>query len=377
MKYNPNYLRAIITLPVLFIGLNIYIVILHELFVFILKGRWRRRNFIFLLAPTSFIIIAFIQYNLNYNGESIFGVLSDVSLRTYDTMGAINLSGNVNFVDVFKMATYFLLVFLLYNNIKSLSEWHDFFKKIIKLNFFVVIPIFLFSFSPFLVSMLKAIALNSSNFLTVDDFGYRISGFYYEPSQFSLMMSTVLAILYFSSKDIAEKGKIIFVLFVFFLLSRSVTLVASFLLCSFLLYRPKTFVAFSCCIFFIVINSEKIIELVYGSSPLFRSLLARTVITNYTLTFPYNMFGADFGNVTSFYPFYGIVFQSGYFGLLIVFLMFKFRIPLIMLILLLFSVSPRLWYIDIYLPSLFLFVVYSYQYVNRIEEANLRGGELR
>ncbi|WP_422840510.1 hypothetical protein [Aeromonas veronii] len=358
MTYNPNYLRASITLPVLFLGLNIYVVILHELIIFLLNGRLNRHRVIFLLSPIAFLAIIIGQLYLDYNGETIFGVLSDSSLRTYDSMGTIELNGNVDFVAIFKMFTYFALVFLFLNNIKCLYDWYDLFKIILQLNIFVVIVIFFLCYSDLALSMLKALSLNAPNFLTVDEIGHRVSGFYYEPSQFSLMMSSVLASLYFLSRDKKAKIKIIFLLFLFFSVSRSVTLVTSFSLCIILLYRPRLFIASIIISLLLMINSNSIIESIYGSSSLFRSLLARTVVTEFSLPFPYNMFGGDFGQVTSFYPFYGIVFQTGFLGLLFVFVIFKFRIPLAMLILLLFSVSPRLWYFDIYLPATFLYIVY-------------------
>ncbi|WP_376869695.1 hypothetical protein AB5G97_07425 [Aeromonas veronii] len=358
MKYNPNYLRATITLPVLFLGLNIYIVILHELIVFFLNGRLNRHRLILLLSPIAFLAIIIAQLYLDYNGETLFGVLSDPSLRTYDAMGTIELNGNVDFVAIFKMFTYFSLVFLFLSNIKCLYDWCDLFIIIVRLNVILVIVIFFLCYSDLALAMLKKLALNSPNFLTVDDIGNRVSGFYYEPSQFSLMMSTVLASLYFFSRDKKTKVQIVFSLLLFFSVSRSVTLLASFLLCITLLYRPRLFVAFSLVSLLLMFNSDSIIESIYGSSSLFRSLLARTVVTNFSLSFPYNMFGGDFGQVTSFYPFYGIIFQTGYLGLFLVFIILKFRIPLAMLILLLFSVSPRLWYFDIYLPATFIYIAY-------------------
>lgn len=356
-NYNPNWFRLSIILPIPFLGLNVYILLVHEVLLAIFLGRISKKILYYPLFLFLFFGIVFAQhYMLSGSTYSLFGVVTNPDLRTYDAMGIYTTSGQVEYLAVFKTLIYVLTTILLFSNINSRAMYYDLISKLIYCS--VISSLLVYVISTYWFDGLKQFAMNAPNFLTEDDFGYRISGFFYEPSQQSLLVATASAVKLQESKDNLEKTLTIMAMILIFILSRSMSMIIVFgIVLIFMKYKKVT----SLLILVSALALSKldfILTFFFESSNLFRSLLARTVDTPLPTDSVALMLGMDFGSITTFLPLYGLFFQVGILGVFILCCVFYRALPLLILGAMLFSLSPRLWYFDIYPVFLLLCVWY-------------------
>ena len=296
------------------------------------------------------IILTLILQIVFRNGNSIIeAMVSDQTLRSNITKGMYSMENGASLISSLRLIIFAMLTGIFI----TLFDMKYSIKEIIPSLFSYSIGTFLLVFALSMLlgaDVLKSVlsrfsSLDASNFLTIDRFGYRISGFFNEPSHSSVFIGTVMAAMFSLSRDAKSKVlAIIGLLFVFFL-ARSVTIFAIFGAGLFLLRASSGTALVSVFAVFYIQNAMKLIADNFGSSGLFRSVYERTFrseIFGNTLTD--SLFGFDFGQVYSFEPIKGIMLQLGVVGVIALYFISQRSLQVFSFAILCFSAIPQMWY---------------------------------
>ena len=269
-------------------------------------------NLITLLIIFSVCLIFQVVTNTHYSIQ-IDSLVTDVNKRTELTFGTYVSSGTVNFALLLR----FLVAFVIYHLTRDLISKmpSKMLVAVIKnlLVFCVIFQLLLFISVEFLgwaqflkIAIGQGGNIGPSNYLTSDEFGYRLSLGFYEPSHMSVLIGPLIAIqarlvqgpLYF----LASCGLVLFFAFT----SRSSAMIFSFVIIYLILDERRFLVSLGVGVVGTVfVVGAEFLSYVRGIDGynLLRSLAERTHIPDidrfHTLHW---VFGVDFGQVYSFVP---------------------------------------------------------------------------
>ncbi|HIF9110441.1 TPA: hypothetical protein ACX6PT_003224 [Photobacterium damselae] len=358
-----NYIRVLGSLQILTLSYGFYVAFLFEFLFFFYKRTVKKKSLTILYGVFTFIFIVFLQYFLlDGYGSSIVATVSDPLLRfsKSSTLGYYVINGNISSKYFFLTIVYMFYIYFLVNNIDDKNEFWDFIKKNIVIYLILSIFIFLVTLDSGFANFLKSLSGFAPNFLTKDEFGYRISVGFFEPSMMSVYISTILAI---ATKNRNLKYISMFTFLILFLLSRSGSLfILYFSIIFFINYKIK-FLPF--CILVLGILSVSFIPheiIVKLSKDVFflRSLSERLYFPNFELlSYPFFV-GVDYGNVTTFFPILSIIVQIGFLGLFVFFIIARFDLSIIIIIFLLNSVSRNISSYEFWMAIFFLISMRNY-----------------
>jgi hypothetical protein len=158
----------------------------------------------------------------------------------------------------------------------------------------------------------------------------------------SVFMGTVFAILFLLRKSFFDSFMIFLLLFLMFMLSRSL---AGFIVFLGILMAVRAPIWFMYVLLGAVFISIPFIRDFVGDFMLFRSINERLHIPDFTeFGLEHFLFGVGFGNTYAFVPLVNHVLQFGVIGMIVFFLMFNLELRSIMAYLVISFVSPQLWF---------------------------------
>ena len=334
-------------LPGILSGLGLYAVAAW----FAGKSPFKRREVItnYLIGLGLVLTVLLVQTTFPNNEATIIGMVSDIDLREILTRGVYGME---NGVDTFAFVRFLILVTLFVFLWEALAKDENL-DKFLRASSLIIVSSFIFVFLA--VSVLggdefkKIISpissLNSPNYLTQDSFGYRISGFFHEPSQASVFAGTALACSFLIVKGLTQKLFAVASVFVVFFLSRSFTVIPVFLIAAVLLRSSR---AFSLMVMVFLFFAQVVLRFLadrYWETGLFRSLYERSFKSEVFEARAIDvLFGYDFGEIYSFEPLFGAALQVGYVGLLAIFFFLRRDVSTFVFALFCFAVVPQLWY---------------------------------
>ncbi|MCF4098408.1 hypothetical protein [Maritalea mediterranea] len=304
---------------------------------------WAKLAIISLIACIPLIQLLMSQSGYIIGPVALAKYRETLSIGTYDFGGTVRFTAYIKFI--FNIVT---LTFITHGlRFIGKSRFNLLISRVLFLLIFtqILMGIMIMLLSkPFITELVFPIKGASPNFLVRDQFGYRNSGFFYEPSHLSMLVSTITAIWLnsFSLKKMALAiGCIVFTFFT----TRSATGPALFILLVFLIRapRPALVVAFLCLFCFPLVS--KFIASEFGGLFFLRSIFERFYFPQVNIS---NVFGFitgfDFGQVYAFIPIYGIAMQIGVLGLVMFLVFFGINIRIFLIFLVLCTVSPQLWF---------------------------------
>lgn len=317
-----------------------------------LRRFYLKKNLQRFLKITAYIVLVsaiFLLFQAFFNSFDYvyyYGPVTNSESRSLLSIGLETINGNVDLQNILRL--FFCLIFFstLYFSLSNLKQ--NIFIKLIwaLINLNIIIQLFVIlvlSLFPSGESFLRQL-VSDSNFLTSDMLWYRVSSFFSEPSQMSVIMGTLLAIA-FQKANFRERIFLILILIFFFVSSRSLALFIIFF--GYLAFTSRS-KAIYLSTFTIFLISPLLIDLVTSISDelnLLRSIFERTYNPSYEYSNGFwLLFGLDFGATYSFTPGLGLIQQIGIIGLLIILFIFKGNLRVISLIMLFIFVVPQLWY---------------------------------
>ncbi|WP_188007791.1 hypothetical protein [Photobacterium damselae] len=369
-----NIIRLIGSLQLLSFSYGFYFAFFCELFVFIYNKKLSKKNNIYIYLAIVFIAIFILQILLLKGTDIyIFTSVVDSKLRLSDlnTFGYYFINGEVNIKYAILTIVYIMYFYFMSSNIESKNEIYKLIKTFSIVYSILFILLFIMTYSASSVEILKAMANHAPNYLTKDDFGFRISLGFAEPSMMGALLGPLLAILFVSFN---KKKLAIIVFLLAMIMSRSGSLFILFFSVIFLLkYRVNllSFIIVIIGVIFISSLSEDIISSLSENIFIFRSVAERLFFPHLDITRLYYFIGIDYGHVMSFYPIISIIIQIGIIGLIGIIFIMKGNYNIIIILFLICSVtksfsSYELWFI--------LFILISIHYIfkneNRINNEN-------
>ncbi|MDP4062068.1 hypothetical protein RBLE17_18250 [Rhodobacteraceae bacterium LE17] len=267
-----------------------------------------------------------------------------------------------NGVDIFRVARCLLmisLVTILVNYAKRFNNGRNFIEQTILflcISFIITLLGANIIGSEIFKSLISIVSsLNTPNYLTQDQYGYRLSGFFHEPSQASIVFGTSLACLAYMRSKIRWFLVLTVLAILYFFMSRSLTILVIFLVCLILLNTPRIFsVIFICTLF----GFQTIISVFHNQilpTGLIRSIYERAFASQFEIADWRNfLFGTDFGEVYSFEPIWGIHLQVGYIGLIALYFILQRDVRAYAFAVTCFTIAPHLWFA----PSWFALAIF-------------------
>lgn len=369
-----NIIRLIGSLQVLSLSYGFYFAFFCELFVFLYKRKVSKKNNIYIYMAIMFIIIFVFQFFfLKGTNSYIFTSVVDSKLRLSElnTFGYYFINGNVNVKYAVLTIVYIMYFYFMSNNIESKNEIYKLIKTFAIVYSILFIFLFIMTYSVSVIEILKAMANNAPNYLSKDDFGFRISLGFSEPSMMGALLGPLLAILFvsFNNKKLA-----ITVFLLAMILSRSGSLFVLFFSVIFLLkYRVNllSFIMVIIGVIFISSLSENVITSLSEYFFIFRSISERLFFPYLDITRLYYFIGVDYGSVMSFYPIISIIIQIGIIGMIGIIFIMKFNYNIIIILFLICSVtktfsSYEIWFIF----SILISIKYIFKNENKIKNEN-------
>lgn len=358
-----NYIRVFGSLQILTFSSGFYITFLCEFLLFLYNKKVKRETYIILYSMIVFLSVISLQFFLlNNDGSTILATVTDPLLRLSksSTLGHYLINGDVLGKYVFLTICYMFYVFFLCNNLKDENDFWDLIKKNIIVYLILSIIIFVLTFNQSLVFFIKGLSGFSPNYLTQDEFGYRISVGFFEPSMMSVYISTILAI---AIKNKKIRYISIFTFVVLFLLSRSGSLLILYLSIIVLINYKVKVIPFIVFVFLFILLSLVPHDVVANLSQdvfFLRSLSERLFFPDINLlSYPF-FIGIDYGNVTTFFPIISIIIQVGVLGSIIFFIITRCNLSLIVIIFLLISVSRNIASYELWMAIFFLISMSHY-----------------
>jgi hypothetical protein len=301
--------------------------------------------FIYCVLVMIIIFIFQIYFNSLYP-VSIFSGVVDSSLRSHGTMGTYYADGSTNFVLLFKFFVYLFITLLISKSFSSINLFVSFLYRLFIFVFLLNLVFFFILFIDSSYDLLKFLArqnVGTGNFLVSDDFGYRISAGFTEPSLMSSFAGTLAGVIFkYLGRD--RKIFIFFAIFIIFLVSRSLSIFIVF----FSVHLIYCYFSIFC------LGSPPFLMLIFlffkddvfngKLSFLFRSSNERLHLPVFDYSWSHILFGIDFGQVYAFLPGVNHLLQYGVFGFLVFYLMFKFDLKTFLIYLCISFVIPQFWF---------------------------------
>lgn len=293
--------------------------------------------------------VLLVQTAFRNDDATIIGMVTDANFRETITRGVYGMENGVNtfaFVRFLILMTLFVFLWEALAKDRNLDRFlgaNSIF--IVSSFFFVFLAVGVLGGDGFKQLISPISSLNSPNYLTQDKFGYRISGFFHEPSQASVFAGAALACSFWLVKGLRRKLVVVASVIVIFFLSRSLAVIPVFLIAAVLLRSSRTFsLAVGVAVFFAQVVLKFLADR-YWETGLFRSLYERSFRSEVFEGRGIDIFfGYDFGQIYSFEPVIGTALQVGYVGLLAIFFFLRRDVSTFVFALLCFAVVPQLWY---------------------------------
>ena len=333
--------------PGILFALPIYLIV--ALMFFRLSYLPKRFSLNFLLGFGIILAIVIVQSIFRNESTTIVAMVSDTAFREVITKGTYSMENGINWLSFFRMiliVTVTLMLTVVINRIAQSEKYITYLVYYALASFFLV---FVLANSvgadQFKAIIAPLTSLETSNYLVSDEFGYRISGFFHEPSQASVFFGTVFAAFFVLRQAVLQRVSILAILFAFFMMSRSISILAVFVVALYFLYAPKwaslgALIALTMLQVILRIAAEY-----YAEVGLFRSVYERAFESEiYNATMLDQLFGFDFGQVYSFEPIVGLTLQVGSIGLVGLYFILQRDIRTFGFLVFSFTLVPQLWF---------------------------------
>ncbi len=280
---------------------------------------------------------------------NVVAMVTDQALREVITKGNYGMQNGVAWVSFIRMIVFALITIMFVASIDRTNTRERYVAYLV--NFAVASFVIVFVLANAMgANQFKALispitSLETANYLTYHGNALRISGFFHEPSHSSLFFGTALAALFVLRRGFFSRVRVIVILFVFFLMSRSMGILAVFIFALYFLYAPKwgALAALFASVFLQAILSFW--AEYYATTGLFRSVNERSFRSEvYNATSQQWLVGFDFGQVYSFEPFVGLTLQIGILGLVGMYFILQREIRTFGFFIFAFSLTPQLWF---------------------------------
>lgn len=332
-------------------GVGLLLVFLVEVLSAIKKGL-KKQYFIRCFFLILLFILIFLCQKYFYQGVEgeVYSSVSDVSYREVITLGSYRLSGDVDVRDVIKFIfCLFLGVVVVLNRKKlSLIDYKRELGILLLSAFFLQAGLLLLvqflevsEFFKFLVGQSGGVA---QNHLTIDQFGYRLSLGFYEPSQMSLFMGSVIGAYVSLERNKKKMLMAVLVGLFLFVTSRSITIIFWAGCVHYLLVCSKKMLILFVGFMVAGIGCFSVVKKYIVGFSLFRSLHERSYFPDIDAPILGFLIGFDFGQVYSFIPLVGMVMQVGLVGVVALFFLVECRVRVAILVVLVFTIAPQMWY---------------------------------
>lgn len=369
-------------LPGIFSGLGIVLISLVSLFSARKLQAKVVQNYCIGLSLLSVCIAG--QLISQNRDVTIIAIVSDANLREVITRGVYQMENGVDVIRLLRLIIAASVLTIIFNHVSRRRQEVQYVGSLVMFLALSYLISFLSAYSlgaNQFKHLLSAISsLDSSNYLTSDGYGYRISGFFHEPSQASVFAGTTLACSL--ALNLTTRRACLLVLFAvtIFLLSRSITVLIIFSAAFALLKSPKSLVVFAIGALWFFQSIVAFILQRFEATGLLRSIYERSFRSQVFGADVSNVLvGFDFGEVYSFEPIWGISLQVGYIGLAALYFFLQRDLRTFSIALLCFAASPQMWFWPSWL-ALAVFAVTSHALDSRstaVQYSNHRMEKIR
>jgi hypothetical protein len=333
--------------PGVLFGLPVYLI---TLVMFLLEPRISKRVLVNVLLGVGILVTVVLSQSIFRNeGVVVISMVSDVRFREVITKGTYHMENGVNLVSAFRMILFAVVAVIfavLLNRTNEQVRHITILKNFVLATFLIVfVSVNVMGADQFKALIAPLTSLDSENYLTSDNYGYRISGFFHEPSQSSLFLGTSLAALFVLKRSILYRLHVLIVLLVFFMMSRSISIMAQFTITFVFLCTPR-WVSLAALVGSIFLQALlKYVASYFVTTGLFRSIYERSFSSEvHGATIMDWLLGFDFGQVYSFEPIVGIALQIGAIGIVGLYVILQRDIRIFAFAVFSFTLAPQLWY---------------------------------
>lgn len=333
--------------PGIFSALPIYLIVT---FMFFRRSRVPKQICLNFLLGFGIIFVVVLAQSIHQNENvTIIAMVSDQSLREVITKGTYSMENGVDWGSFLRTTVISSVTLMLTVVVNRTGQQEKYISYLINFALASVLIVLILAnglgADQFKEIIAPFTSLETGNYLTSDQFGYRISGFFHEPSHSSVFFGTLLATRLALQQTVWGYISSLAILFAFFLMSRSIGILAIFIITLYFLYAPKwaSLVA--------MLGSamlQVILIIVSGYFPqfgLFRSVYERALSSEvYNATTLDWFLGFDFGEVYSFEPIVGLTLQIGIVGLVGLYFILQRDVRTIGFFVFSFTLMPQLWF---------------------------------
>lgn len=333
--------------PGILFALPIYLIVA---FMFFQKLHIPKRiSLNFLLGFCIILAVVLAQSILRNENATIVAMVSDLAFREVMTKGIYSMENGINWLSFFRMFVIITVTLMLTVVVNRTAQPEKYITYLV----YYALASFLFVFilansvgaDQFKAIIAPLTSLDTSNYLVSDEFGYRISGFFHEPSHASIFFGAVFAAYFVLRQDVLSRISILVILFVFFTMSRSLSILAVFVVTLYFLYAPKWASLGALIALTMLQVILRVVAEYYAEFGLFRSVYERAFESEmYNATTLDQMLGFDFGQVYSFEPIVGLTLQIGSIGLVGLYFILQRDIRTFGFLVFTFTLVPQLWY---------------------------------
>lgn len=330
--------------------ISFYIFAIFELMKWLITSRLKlNRNFIKIISLFSIVILL---QSLFYSDNYVFGIVEDTQYRFAElsNLGSYPISGTIHVKNTLKFIFYYISLYLFYLNLIKVGH-----QNFIKLLRSLIMTAVLLQILIALGSLFKDLNyLGAPNFQTLDPWGVRYSIGFYEPS----LLSVVIIPILFLAVIVDRKFMFIYLLLlvVFFLLTRSGSYVVLCVAFVAVHVFQKLKLPNWALVFILLLGTWAtyyVMTEFLSENVLFDSISDRLRFDGMVIS-SWIIFGVDFGQVSSFIPFYTLILQVGLIGSIVLLAMFNYRISYFFLANLIIAITGRLWFMETILALLVL-----------------------
>ncbi|WP_418641898.1 hypothetical protein ACNUDM_00390 [Vibrio chaetopteri] len=300
---------------------------------------------LFWVCILGMVFIAQVYFSPQYPVELLSNVVN-VELRSHGTIGIYYTDGSIRIDMLAKFFVYIFIALFISSSFTSKDELIDFLFKLfctiamVSMVFLVILQV---DSSYEIFKFLSRQDVGVGNYLVKDEFGYRISAGFAEPSVMSVVAGTCAGLIFAKlewKKRIVISLSLIFLFFV----SRSLAIIIVFTLIYLILNHYRLFLIGMT--IFMVLLTIVTTGFLFDSafSFLFRSANERLFLPQGDFGYINVLFGVDFGQVYAFIPIVNHVLQFGVVGLVAFYFIFKFDVKLFLIYLVISFVSPQFWF---------------------------------
>lgn len=333
--------------PGILFALPIYLIVA---FMFFRQSHIPKRiSLNFLLGFGIILAVVLAQSILRNENATIVAMVSDLAFREVMTKGIYSMENGINWLSFFRMFVIVTVTLMLTVVVNRTARPEKYITYLV----YYALASFLFVFvlansvgaDQFKAIIAPLTSLETSNYLVSDEFGYRISGFFHEPSHASIFFGTVFAAFFVLRQAVLSRVSILVILFAFFMMSRSLSIFAVFVVALYFLYAPKWASLGALIALTMLQVILRIVAEYYAEFGLFRSVYERAFESEmYNATTLDQMLGFDFGQVYSFEPIVGLTLQIGSIGLVGLYFILQRDIRTFGFLVFSFTLIPQLWY---------------------------------